>query len=1029
MRKRKIEIAKKTLAWVLICGMTTTSFVGCKDYDDDLGEIRSEIEGLKTGSIAPLQKQLEGLVASAASLKSADEAIRATIEELEKTLGLHKEANDALAALVGGKVDQSEYGAVVAALQAKDKDFADKMQALLDKVNDTGVLDGKADKETLDALTATVEQLGIDLAGKIASLEESALTMTQVSAEIKKSEDKFAAQIDGLKNGAIADLEDATSSNLTLINEVKNQLDTYQGTVAGLVDSKIDAALTTEMKGQIAKIAAIENNVNAILGDYLKKSVFEEAERDLYARIVTEKSNLEGQIDAVQELIDKQVSAIEPGSLASQLASLSVKLNGDGNGDKGIAGLAADALALAEANETAIGSLISDALAEDGQITAAISTAISTEIATYKGTYASLGERLDAICDRLANLEGRIQSLVFLPQYEDGNVPHYFVGTKGGNLAMKFRVAPADMAAKITKDNISFFTNKLMSKAPEETKLNVLSVSQNADQPGVIDVTAEAVSEDFAANSKNAVALKFLEQTGEGDDQKTVNEITTSYFIVEGVASSDGAYSFSGIKNYNYTDDATYSLAEIMKLQRTADGRPVTQLGFSKDFVITEVNSLDISNSENEDDIASYLESAGFDLDIEAMTIRVKAGASIGDELVITLANESTGVSEELTFTVDASGTVSDKVLEQPVGAADLAQGSAASKFVWENGLNSGGDYVYTLNKSLVNGMIKNKTTDEIVAILQAATPTTYLKDDQGEYQAGDAASVSVSGGEVLVTLKQSAAWKTYKMKTGFALAGDYTGLTISLEAVLPLSYPTNDFLKKQEALWSSNGYLLQFTPVSGAALTISKDLTGAFQAVSGITYEFALVATVPGVGENDPNTTPAGVSIVANEIAFSEYVDLSTLKVKAVAKDGANPTGKETEFTIDMKYPVLTAFEAIEDIDLVYAAADISSGMSFDWTGNLQLKDIFGKDLMESGAFKSDTYTTTYGLAGLTFEYVSNDGGLSADQISVNATTGVLSLTSTSLAKDVHVTVKVTATNKYGTSESEFTIKLEKTN
>lgn len=972
------------------------------------------------------------MISSAASLKAADEAIQATIDELEKTLGLHKDANDALAALVEGKVNQSEYGDVVTALQAKDKDFADQMQALLDKVNDTGALDGKADQETVDALKATVEQLGIDLAGKISALEESALTMAQVAAEIKKSEDKFAAQIDGLKNGAIADLEEATNGNLALINDVKGQLDIYKGTVDGLIDSKIDAALTTEMKDQIAKIEGIENQVNAILGDYLKKSVFDQAERDLYAKIATEKSSLEGQIDAVQALIDKQASVTEPGSLAAQLAVLNTKLNGDGGDDKGIAGIAAEALALAQTNETAIGSLIEDALGENGQITTSIAAAISTEIEKYKGTYASLGERLDAICDRLANLEGRIQSLVYLPEYEDGNVPHYFVDTKGGNLTMKFRVAPAEMAAKITKDNVSFFTNKLISKAGEQQKLNVLSVAQDEDEAGVIVITAETASNDFTSDSKNAVALKFFEQTGESENQQTVNEITTAYFIVEGVASESNAYSFGGTTNYNYTDDATYSLAEIMKLQRTADGRPVTQLGFANDFVITKVNDIDVSDASKAGDIEEYLGSAGFDLDIDAMTIKVKDGATIGSKLVITLTNESTGVSEELTFKVDASGTVSDKALEQPIGAANLdGAASTATKFVWENGLNSSDAYVYTLDKNLVAGMIKNKTADEIITILQAATPTTYLRGEDEIYASSSVATISVSDGQLLVTLAQDAAWKTYGMKTEFKLSGDYNNLTVSLEAVLPLSYPTDNFLKKQDALWSSNGFLLQYTPVSASALTIEKDLTGAFQAVAGISYDFEIVATIPGAGEEDPNVTPEGVSINSDNktIIFSKYVDLSTLKVKAIAKDGDNPTGKEVEFAIDMTYPVLSAFEDIETANLTYSAADIQSSTAFNWATNLQLKDIFGNELMEGGAFKSEGYTTTYDLKDLAFEYVDNDGGLSPDLFTVNATTGQLSFSSTSLAKDVNVTVKVSATNKYGTSEGTFTIKLEKTN
>ncbi len=80
---KKRKFTSIALAGALFCGIAGTTFVGCKDYDDDIDHVQQQIDELKGGSIASMDSQIKELKQGQTDLKGLITNIQTEIETLK----------------------------------------------------------------------------------------------------------------------------------------------------------------------------------------------------------------------------------------------------------------------------------------------------------------------------------------------------------------------------------------------------------------------------------------------------------------------------------------------------------------------------------------------------------------------------------------------------------------------------------------------------------------------------------------------------------------------------------------------------------------------------------------------------------------------------------------------------------------------------------------------------------------------------------------------------------------------------------
>lgn len=304
MRKKFVTVA---LLGTLI--FTSTNFVGCTDYDDDINKLQEQVDALKSISISDLASQLQSLKDANSNLTTANAKMEAAIAEIKANIEALKEADKTLTSLVNGKVDQATYQAAINALNDKCSDLSSKVAALAaleTAVNDLKA--NKADSSTVEELKKAVEKLQAvdsDFATRIGKLENTIENMNAV----------LAGKADQTTVDALAkSIEELKTSVAGIDTKIANALAPIQASVAKLQE---DLAKKADAATIAADIAEMEKELSGLIdgvkfqhadelkqlkGDLADKiAVLEEAKNGMNAQI----SGLNATIDALKERIIK----------------------------------------------------------------------------------------------------------------------------------------------------------------------------------------------------------------------------------------------------------------------------------------------------------------------------------------------------------------------------------------------------------------------------------------------------------------------------------------------------------------------------------------------------------------------------------------------------------------------------------------------------------------------------------------------------------------------------------------------------
>ena len=421
--------------------------VGCKNYDDDIDKINNRLDELYV-TVADLDEQIESVRNAIPSLDALNEEVAALRSELD-----------------GVKTD-------VASIDQKLEAIGD-VQAKLNELS-------QELKEYVDnAIQSSEATLRNELATKGAVSELKAL-------------------IEGIQEDYKAELE-----------EINNKLTALEGTVEGLpaVDFSGDIQ---ELKERLAALEGSAADAEALAALAERVEALEGIE------VLTEAD--------VNTLIDTQIKELlesEPWLGDSLNEAIAAYLE-----DKGYITNAA------LTGYVSLEDIIAEMEKEQSDYAAALIAFIQEHQTKYDvnalqdkidGYKAEMDKLKAEFSDRLFALENRIQSLVYVPSSlsETSNIipvtpaPYIDFGKDGKEylgdqtLEMTFRVSPASLAEKMTKETVSIITRKVSTSSTGTPAFTVESVTASEENEGEFTVVATT---DYKFGSETDETLDTLNQ-------------------------------------------------------------------------------------------------------------------------------------------------------------------------------------------------------------------------------------------------------------------------------------------------------------------------------------------------------------------------------------------------------------------------------------------------------------------------------------------------------------------------------------
>ena len=506
--------------------------------NEDIAEINNEIKGLKA-SDENLQNQINELVTAlantneevaqnAANIAAVNAALEEAIAELNEAIAAgDKKLEDAMKemeATINGKIDALE-----AAAKAMREDLEDHIAAYtLFKGEVEGRLAAlEAQVAALEAKDVVIEGLIAALDTRLAANEELA---AQNAADIIANKDLFDAFVLATEK-TLAELKAADAALVTNLNDLKKDLMTFQSKVRAELDEHYGAfaAYQSKVEADFAAVnAEIAVNATAIAANAesiaANKTLIEELTADLaakYEELNTSISTLDTKYLGITDALGTRLTTLE-----NAHAELATAHND----------LVAEVAAYKEQTNETLASIAAEQITQDGKIKlnadqiAELQDGLTNLNKVVEDNYtavnnaidaveAALNEQIEALKDGLDALKGRIQSLVFVPEYTDGKATINWA-VLGETIVesqsvLLYQVFPANCAAAIAKEDLTFLLTGLKTRAAEPV-LNVVGVKVADANKGIVAVTVNTrnLGADFYNGSANyATSLVLTTET------------------------------------------------------------------------------------------------------------------------------------------------------------------------------------------------------------------------------------------------------------------------------------------------------------------------------------------------------------------------------------------------------------------------------------------------------------------------------------------------------------------------------------
>ena len=260
-----MEIIRRRTGQAIAALLCLAFSVACTDYSSDIDDVHRRLDGIEDNQIASIDKQLKAINDAIPQLEKTDADLKKMIEKLQTTEdGLEKSIAEN-----GKNISDLKTDLEKAIEELRDSDKADK-EYVLDSL-------GKAKA----VLLALLESEKTEMDGKLASINNTISDLQKKDAELEKKISDLKAYADKELKGA-KDWLSATFMTLDQYNSIVEQLGGINGGIAGLKTSM--ANLETRLTKKYSE--------------------------DLKTAADGVKSKLAGEVDGLNDRIDKEVSAI-----------------------------------------------------------------------------------------------------------------------------------------------------------------------------------------------------------------------------------------------------------------------------------------------------------------------------------------------------------------------------------------------------------------------------------------------------------------------------------------------------------------------------------------------------------------------------------------------------------------------------------------------------------------------------------------------------------------------------------------------
>ena len=292
---------------------STSGLTSCKDYDDDINNLRSEIttnattlKGLVDEKVNNLNAELTTLKSQQSSLQealnSSSSKLEAAIEAAKKDASAYADVQAAAAEKAAIEAAKANTDAAVAVLEAAIKEANEKIAAQGDQINN--LLD--ADKKLTEAIALAKEEVAAAAAQAQEAADKAQATADANAETLKTIVASFAEAKQGLDD-QISILDETLQSTIAAVAANKAEADGQIAQLTSLIESntatikqleeaykEADAALAQGIAQNLAKITANT------------ESIAKNAEE-----IAALKASLDAQVQAVMAYVDAQVAALK----------------------------------------------------------------------------------------------------------------------------------------------------------------------------------------------------------------------------------------------------------------------------------------------------------------------------------------------------------------------------------------------------------------------------------------------------------------------------------------------------------------------------------------------------------------------------------------------------------------------------------------------------------------------------------------------------------------------------------------------
>ena len=427
-------------------------------------------------------------------------------------------------------------------------------------------------EQDLNGLSERVDQLEV---GKIADLEEQVATLEKALGTANTTISGLQSALNTLEETTIPGLE----GRLAAVEALEGELDALQSLVddieAGLADyatlDYVDAtfatkesvsALETELGKVDGRVDALQNDLTELEGTVGENSTaisgLQASLGTVQTDIRTLQTDLAGALGRIKSLEDALLNYATKGELQTKVDSL----------DQALKAELEEKLDVSEFDKKFDESL-AEALSEGGVVSNAIAQAVENASKTFQASLDEVEATINALIGKVDDLANRIQSLVFVPEYADGNatVTTYRLGDAqvGDNIVTAtFQVTPASLAVNLAgqMENVAAYVVPLKTRAASAPEFvaskaeGTLELSAREDVPGYVDVWMALPDEYVAGNYAFALYVASAEDVeSASENPELLKDIDAgTYYVSEYVQTTADEVSFS-ISNYSLRSD------------------------------------------------------------------------------------------------------------------------------------------------------------------------------------------------------------------------------------------------------------------------------------------------------------------------------------------------------------------------------------------------------------------------------------------------------------------------------------------